>query len=86
MPVIMCDINLGTMQQTVYHITGSEARPVSNVPLDYLNEIIPSICYNLNTYNVRLRGNKEYINGLIEQIHNFEINLYGENKINIEVM
>jgi hypothetical protein len=44
------------------------------------------MCYNLNTYNVKLRGNKEYINGLIEQIHNFEINLYGENKINIEVM
>lgn len=86
MQIIFCDVNLGVMQQTIAHIGDGFVKQVASAPIDCLEEIIPSMCYNLNTFNVKLRGNQEYLEGLIQNIYSFETALYGENKINIEVI
>ena len=74
------------MDQIVNHIGDGFSNSVARVPIDYLNEIIPAMCYNLNTYEVKLSGNKDYLEGLIENIHANEMMIYSENKINIEVI
>ena len=86
MSVIFCDVNLGAMQQTVVHVGDGFSKQVASVPIDILCEMIPSMCYNLNTFDVKLRGNADYLEGLIHDIQNNELKYNGMNKINIEVV
>lgn len=86
MSMIFCNINLGMMDQILIEVKNGFYNPIQTVNLAQLQEAIPSLCYSLNIFEVRLKGNRAYLEGLINLIQNNEITLYNSNKINIEVV
>jgi len=84
--VIVCDINLGVLNQTISHVGDGFSKIVATAPIDLLGEVFPALCYNLNTYDIKIKGNKEYLSDLIGAIKENEMYTYSANKINIEVI
>ena len=55
--------------------------------VEEIADFIYKYCYNNNVYNVRLKGNVEYINEIIKApIKQKEVEVYSNNKIEIEVI
>ena len=86
MSLIFCDINLGLLNQVINYSDENETKIIATAPIDNLVDVFPALCYNLNTYDIKLKGNKEFLSGLVEEIKENEMYTYSTNKINIEVI
>ena len=88
MDKIFCQINLFDKNQTIYLVkSGDDIKPIAEISVEEIADFIYKYCYNNNVYNVRLKGNVEYINEIIKApIKQKEVEVYSNNKIEIEVM
>lgn len=86
MSVIYCDVNLGTLNQTIYLEENGITTPISNVPTNLVDEAIAGLCYGTEIYNVKLSGPAGYLDKIIEGIKSAESTVYALNNIEIEVI
>ena len=86
MSVIYCDVNLGSLNQTIYLEENGITTPIFNVPTTTLDEAIAGLCYGVEDYNVKLSGPKGYLDKVIEGIKSAEATVYALNNIKIEVL
>lgn len=88
MDKIFCQINLFDKNQTIYWVkNGNDIKPIANIPVEEIADFIYRYCYNNNVYNVKFKGNVEYINEIIKTpIKQKEAEVYSNNKIEIEVI
>ena len=62
--VILCNVALFNMRATVFYPDNT----TDAVAVTDLIKYIPSVCHNDGIYKVHMFGNKEYIDGLINQM------------------
>jgi hypothetical protein len=54
--------------------------------LDNLSQDLVAMCEKHNVYNIKLQGNSEYANGLVEDIYTIAKTNFGLNNIKVEVI
>lgn len=86
MSVIVCEINLGVMNQSVYLQTGDRFKHIASIPVSDIGHTLAGLCYSCGAYNLKLKGPKDYLTGVIKDVRESENRLYAMNKIEIEVM
>ena len=86
MSVIFCDVNLGSLNQTIYLEQNGVVAPIANIPTVHLGEALTGLAYGLDAYNIKLSGPEGYLAKAIEEVKETESMSYGLDKINIEVM
>lgn len=89
MTYILCPISMFSLHQNILLMDESQdgtiGKKVALSTLDNLSADIVAMCVKHNVSSVKLQGNKEYANGLIEEIHTIANKNYGLNNIKIEV-
>lgn len=82
MPVIACKIDMFLKDQTIIY----DDKTVAQVPIENLSSCLVGLCYNLGAYQIKLSGNKNYLDKVQEEIKNIEVSSYATNKIEVEII
>ena len=87
MKELICTIHLFDLHQYVLLNDGSEPpyKEIAITSLDSLAEVLPQMCDRHDIYNVHLFGNENYIDGLVQDINQYQLTNYSNKKINFEV-
>ena len=88
MTFLLCTITMFNLHQQILLINEEEgwSKNVAISNLEALSTDIAAMCAKHGVSKVKLQGNKEYANGLVEEIYTFAKTNYGLNNIEIEVI
>lgn len=88
MTFILCSITMFNLHQQIILIDeeAGTAKTIAISNLDNLSKDIVAMCEKYNINHVKVKGNKDYTNGLIEDIYTMAKTNYGLNNIKIEVI
>ena len=90
MTFLLCPISMFNLHQNILLINEAEGettgKKVALSTLDNLSTDIAAMCAKHNVSYVKLQGNEEYANGLIEEIYTIANKNYGLNNIEVEVI
>lgn len=78
---IICFIDAFSTYQKVQYPDGQ----IDRVAFNDLATLLPQTCHAENIFQIHLYGNSNFCEGLLYEIQNNEMTLYGFNKIEIEV-
>lgn len=83
---IVVNLNLFTYNHSIFIIKNKETHSLGNYTLEELPAALLHSCEQENEYNVKISGNKQFIEEFINSIKEEEIKKYSKNKIEIEVI
>ena len=84
---ILCNLNLFTLEQTIYLIDDNgTVNPIAVAEMEQLPEVISAICSEYSAHDVVLSGNEVYAQNLAETIKEFGLKNYSNNNIEVEII
>lgn len=88
MTFLLCTISMFNLHQQILLVNEEEGwgKSVAISNLDNLSQDIVAMCEKHNVHTVKLQGNSEYANGLVEDIYTIAKTNYGLNNIKVEVI
>lgn len=88
MTFLLCTISMFNLHQQILLINEEEGwgKSVAISNLDDLSKDLVAMCEKHNVYNIKLQGNSEYANGLVEDIYTIAKINFGLNNIKVEVI
>ena len=88
MTFLLCTISMFNLHQQILLINEEEGwgKSIAISNLDDLSKDLVTMCEKHNVYNIRLQGNSEYANGLVEDIYTIAKTNFGLNNIKVEVI
>lgn len=88
MTFLLCTISMFNLHQQILLINEEEGwgKSVAISNLDDLSKDLVAMCEKHNVYNIKLQGNAEYANGLVEDIYTIAKTNFGLNNIKVEVI
>lgn len=88
MTFLLCTISMFNLHQQILLINEEEGwgKSVAISNLDDLSKDLVAMCEKHNVYNIKLQGNAEYTNGLVEDIYTIAKTNFGLNNIKVEVI
>lgn len=88
MTFLLCTISMFNLHQQILLINEEEGwgKSVAISNLDDLSKDLVMMCEKHNVYNIKLQGNAEYANGLVEDIYTIAKTNFGLNNIKVEVI
>ena len=79
----LCFIDMFDECQRFFDINEREKN--FSIKTSNIQDCLPAICREMNTYHIHFYGNENYINGLIQQIRAKENTKFGKNELTFEV-
>lgn len=88
MTFLLCTIAMFNLHQPILLVNEEEGwgKSVAISNLDDLSKDLITMCVKHNVNHIKLQGNSEYANGLVEDIYAIAKTNYGLNNIKVEVM
>lgn len=83
---ILVNVNLFNMEHSIFIITDEGIKSYGTATYANLPSILIGLSQDMGINNIKLAGNSQYAFNLVNEIKEHEMNLYSENKINIEVI
>ena len=88
MTFLLCTISMFNLHQQILLINEEEGwgKSIAISNLDDLSKDLVAMCEKHNVCNIKLHGNAEYANGLVEDIYTIAKTNFGLNNIKVEVI
>ena len=84
--MIIVPLNLFSLNQCILISDENGARDFAHVELNHLPEVLVETANVHSTNNIRLIGNKNYAEALLNEIKEYAIQNYADNNLNITIM
>lgn len=84
---VLCNLNLFDLEQTIYLIDDhGKVEPIAATEVEQLSEVIAAICNEYDAHDVTLTGNRIYALNLADNIEEYGLKHYSNNKIKVEII
>lgn len=83
---IVVNFNMFTLNHSIFLIKNKETYKIGTYTLNDLPAALVYNCAKENEYNVKISGNKQYLEEFVNMVGAEEARQYSENKIKIEVI